>query len=484
MTKGKSKPPRSSWFKPSSREEKDKTALDYGPIDPQLKRSGTEEKKVADEPLETTKPFNPQLSWWQKLFGKAGKKEKESKPSSAYGPIAPHLRREGFTESEVKTPADEPVVSDHPRPSVWQILFGKPGKSMKKSATDFGSIDPELMRPGMKDKIPGGYKPPKRYKRSWLERLLFPRRRRRRSEHSSLFTRPIEPTEQHEKIKFDRFLLLTINSTVKYLLSYVIVYLLYQLTVIYTANRFDISGVLYYYDVFWPIGDSSPLWFPYFKIILITGSGPFFCLLAGFFIFRIFIPITRNQATKLFLLWISLHAMNMFFGAFVAGVTSFDGFGYVADWLFMNIAFRVIFSTLSLFLLAVFGYYTTRFFLETAPSPSFLSHERRGRFLLYQVLIPGILGALILIMLRLPKIPPYHTIVLFTLFAATISAFINRKTRPDRVKSFPRHGGRKFQWNYFLVAIVFFLLYRIVLSYGLHIIIEFRINVSFFGGMV
>ncbi len=483
MTKGKSKPPKGSWFKRSSRDKNDNSALDYGPIDPQLKRSGAEEQKAVNEPPENATPIKAQLSWWQKLFGKSGKKKQIKKSSLDYGPIAPHLKREGFTESEVETTVDEPVVSDPPKPSVWQTLFGKPAKSLKESP-DYGSIDPELMRPGMKDKLPGGYKPPKKYKRSWLEKLLFPRRRRRRSEHSTLFTRPIESPEPHEKIKFDRLLLLTVNSTLKYLLAYVIVYLLYQLTVIYTANRFDISGVLYYYDVFWPIGDSSPLWFPYFKIILITGSGPFVCLLAGFLMFRIFIPLTRNQATKLFLLWISLHAMNMFFGAFVAGVTSFDGFGYVADWLFMNIAFRVLFSIVSLFLLAIFGYYTTRFFLETAPSPSFLSHEQRGRFLLYQVLIPGITGTLILILIRLPQIQPYHTIVLFTLFAATVSAFINRKTRPDRVKSFPKHGGRKFQWIYLFVTIAFFLLFRIVLSYGLHIIIEFRVNVSFFGGMV
>ena len=266
-----------------------------------------------------------------------------------------------------------------------------------------------------------------------------------------------------------------------YLLAFMLVYLVYQFTVVYTANRFGISGVLYYYDVFWPIGDSSPLWFPFYKIILITGSGPFISLIAGLLFFRLFMPKIKNPVTKLFYLWIALHALNMFFGAFVAGVTTNDGFGYVALWFYMNLIFRIIFSFIALFALAMFGYYSAGYFLETAQSQSYLRSEWRQEFLFFQALLPGILGALIIMLVRIPVNPPYHTIILFTLFAATIAALFNPKAKPGRVKSFPKHQGRKFQWVYFLVLLALLAFYRIVLSYGLHIIIKISMTVSFFG---
>jgi hypothetical protein len=354
----------------------------------------------------------------------------------------------------------------------------------EKPTIDQGPISPMLLREGAAeggldqkdfDKLTS-----QRRKRPWWQRLLFSSRRRKHKTPTPLFIKPIEPEAPREKLRLNRSIMLAINSTILYLLAYVLVYLLYQLTVIYTANRFGISGVLYYFDVFWPIGDSSPLWYPYFKIVLITGSGPFISLIAGLLFFRIYIPKARNPVTKLFFLWIALHALNMFFGAFVAGVTTNDGFGYVPLWLYMNIVFRIVFSFISLFALAVFGYYAARYFLETALAPSFLKAEKRSQFLLYQAIIPGILGAVILFLIRIPNNPPYHIIMLFTFFAATITAYFNHKAKPDRIRSFPKHQGRKFQLTYFIIAVALLAAFRIILAYGLHIIIKFSMTVSFF----
>lgn len=266
-----------------------------------------------------------------------------------------------------------------------------------------------------------------------------------------------------------------------YLLAFIIVYLIYQLTVIFTASQFGISGVLYYYQVFWPIGNSSPLWFPYYKIILITGSGPFICLIAGLLFFRIFAPQAKNPVTKLFFLWIALHALNMFFGAFVAGVTTSDGFGYVALWLHMNIVFRILFSLIFLFALAAFGYYATKMFLETAQSPLSLKAENRREFLFFQVFLPGVLGAIIITLVRIPVNPPYFVILLFTIMAATITAYLNRKAKPDHLKYFPKHHGRKLQFLYLIPMLALVAAFRLGLEHGLHFIIRMSISVSVFG---
>lgn len=364
--------------------------------------------------------------------------------------------------------------------SWFKRLFG-----LETSDPGTEAISSDLLRKGVGEGnivLPGSeLKPRLKRRRSLWQRIFGPRRRKKRERSTPLILIPKEPEVKRKKFRLNNGWFLIVNSTILFLTAYVLVYLLYQFSVIFIANVFGISGVLYYYDVFWPVGDSSPLWFPYFRIILITGSGPFVSLVVGLIFFRVLIRKARSHTLKLFFIWIALHALNMFFGAFVAGVTTNEGFGYVALWLYMNLVFRIIFSFAALFALAAFGYYSTRLFYETAQSQAFLKEDSRRLFLAYQVLIPAVLGSIIMILIRIPINPPYHVLVLATLFAATITAVFNRKAKTDKAKHFSKHHGRKIQWAYLVALIGLMLLFRGLLSYGLHIIMRFSLSVSVFG---
>jgi hypothetical protein len=390
-------------------------------------------------------------SWLDQLFNK-------TKPSLGHDEISPALKRDSETawEKPKHDIADELPPSRETRAPVSE----KPRSGVETL--------PEKKR-----------RPP------WWYELFAPRKRRRKSHKkpTPLFIKPIEPEAPRSKLQMSRRLMISINSTIMYLIAFVIMYIVYQMAVIFTANNFGISGVLYYYQVFWPIGNSSPLWFPYYKIILITGSGPFVSLIFGIIFFRIFVPRLKNPIAKLFFLWVALHGLNFFFGGFVAGVTTSDGFGYVALWMRMNIVFRILFSMIALFGLAAFGYHSTRYFLETALSPSFLKSEKRIQFMTFHALIPSILGAIIIILLRMPNNPPYQVIILATMLAATITAVFNRRTRPDKVKSFPKHHGRRLQLGYLFFMVLLLFGFRYGLEYGLHFIIKFSVNISVFGTM-
>lgn len=366
------------------------------------------------------------------------------------------------------------------RRSWFKRLFGR---EIREQGTE--AISPELLRSGAGEGnivLPGSeLRSGSRRRRSFWRKLFGTRRRKKRDHGTPLIFMPKEPEIKRRKFRLNNGWFLITNSTILFLIAYILVYLLYQLSVIFTANLFNISGVLYYYDVFWPKGDYDPNWFPYFRIILITGAGPFVSLITGLIFYRILIRKARSHTLKLFFIWIALHALNMFFGAFVAGVTTNEGFGYVALWLYMNLVFRIIFSFASLFALAAFGYYATRMFYETAQSQSFLKEESRRLFLTYQVLIPAVLGSIIMILIRTPFNPPYHLLILATLFAATITAVFNRKAKTDKAKHFSKHHGRKIQWIYLIVLIGLLLFFRVVLQYGLHIIMKFSFSVSVFG---
>ena len=414
-------------------------------------------------------------SWLSLIFGPQQKPENQEEARQ----ISPLLRREGA--SETIPPAQEEKVRRRrsPRRSYMGGLI-----TLKTKPGQGGSTDESGLQGG-KPLFTGIIEEPvkrHRRKRSFFSRLFGTHKKRSpKTLEVPVFSKPEERHRSTRKIRVGRNFMNALNSTVMFVLAFIIVYLFYQMTVIFTASQFGISGVLYYYQVFWPIGNSSPLWFPYYKIILITGSGPFFCLILGLLFFRVFAVRTQNPVTKLFFLWIAFHALNMFFGAFVAGVTTNDGFGYVALWLYMNIVFRILFSLIFLFALAAFGYHATKLFLETAQSPLMLKSENRREFLLFQVLLPGILGGLIIMLVRTPINPPYYIILLFTIFASTITAFLNRKAKPDHLKYFPKHHGKRLQLGYLIVMLGFLLGFRLGLEHGLHFIIRMSMTISIFG---
>lgn len=390
-------------------------------------------------------------SWLSRLF------KKQPKHSLSHEDISPSLKR----------------GSD----AAWELPKHE-SKEELPPAKEIRPPDIETPRTGIEALPEKHLRPP------WYVRMFAPRRRKRRKiykQPTPLFIKPIDPEPPRNRFQMSRVVMVIMNSTIMYLMAFLIIYFVYQMIVIFTANSFGISGVLYYYQVFWPIGDSSPLWFPHYKIILITGSGPFISLILGLIFFRVFVPRLKNPQTKLFFLWLALHALNMFFGAFVAGVITSDGFGYVPLWLGLHVGLRIFFSMIFLFGLASFGYHFTRYFLETAPSPSLLKSERRRQFLLYHVLIPSILGALVIILVRIPFNPPYQIIVLATMLAATITAVFNHKAKPDRIKSFPKHHDRKLHLGYLVVLALLMIGFRYGLALGLHFIINFRFSVSIFG---
>lgn len=389
-------------------------------------------------------------SWFSRLF-------KKTRPTLGEGAIAPQYVRKSWDDAETT----EQSSTEHFLTEVEQH-----GNLPETTPIARQGVEPIKLR---KRKAP-----------FWAA-FFIPRRRKHVRKDQPLFVKPVDPEPKRGRWQMSRRVMITINSTIMYLIAFVAIYIVYQMAVIFTANNFGISGVLYYYTVFWPIGNSSPLWFPYYKIILITGSGPFISLLIGLIFFRVLVPYAKNPVLKLFYLWIALHALNMFFGGFVSGVTTSDGFGYVALWLRMNIVFRIFFSLVFLFGLAAFGYYSTRYFLETALSPSFLTQEKRRLFLFYHVLLPSILGAAIVILVRIPNNPPYQVIVLATMLAATITAVFNRRAKPDRIKSFPKHHGRKLQVVYLIIMLVLMIGFRWGLAYGLHFIIKINFTVSVFG---
>jgi len=277
------------------------------------------------------------------------------------------------------------------------------------------------------------------------------------------------------------------NSTVLFLIAYVVAYLTYQLTVIFVASIYGIDSVLYYYEVFFSIGNGSPLWTP-FNIILITLSGPIVSLILGLVYYKLFLPRDGfGPVTRLFFLWLSFHSFNMFFGAYAAGTITDQGFGYVANWLHLPVVVKFAFAMISLFILMVIGYNATKPLLETSNSYHRVNSKNRNYFILNQAIIPWILGGVILILIKIPNKNPQHVniivydlIIIGSLAFAIIPTFFNKTVKPDNLR-FKSSKRMKFVWLYMLIAILLIVAYRLGLDNGLHFIIRIMFRVAPYG---
>ena len=281
------------------------------------------------------------------------------------------------------------------------------------------------------------------------------------------------PVDKKYRIKRNIFNFL--NSLFVFVISYLIVYLLYQFVVLFVASWYNLDSILYFYDL--AFNDYSPLW-TRFNIILITFSGPAFSFVVGSFFLRAFFKKKGlSNMQRLFILWIGLHALNMFFGAFVAGVTTDQGFGYVANWLYMNAFFKILLSMISLVILTIIGYYSTRHFLETASSTNRILKKHRFQFLFIQALLPWLIGSLLLFFIKFPFIPPYETVMICTMAFLIVPIVFNPKAKP-KLQIIERKRKTKILWVYFVVFIIFLLFFRIGLYSGLHFIIKMSVTIT------
>ena len=280
----------------------------------------------------------------------------------------------------------------------------------------------------------------------------------------------IDSTDE-AKFHFRNYYYYTINSTALFTISYLLVYLVYQLTVLIVASRWKLDSVLFYYDL--AFNDYSPLWTKY-NILLVTFSGPFISLIIGFLFLRLFSirPKVRGFL-KLFFLWIALHGFNFFFGAFASGVAFSDGFGYVPEWLSFNVFWQILVSLLFLFILGIIGYYSASRFLDTSNSAYRVRDENKLKFLFFQVLLPWLFGTTIILLIKIPNNMPYDMGNIVTIGFAVVPILINRYARPTIAFEGDRRPTQ-IKWNFIVIFIILFLAFRIGLNNGLHISLYYK----------
>jgi hypothetical protein len=270
-----------------------------------------------------------------------------------------------------------------------------------------------------------------------------------------------------------------INSLASFLVAYLLVYLVYQLVVLITASFYDIDAILYYYELVF--NAHSELWDP-LNIIIITISGPINSLFLGFLFFNYFYKKAKSYPRlQLFFLWVGLLAFAHFFAAFISGIITNKGFGYVPLWLFWNAFTKFFFAFIALLSLILIGYFSASKFQTTSNNIYRIQKQNRAIFYLHQVILPYLIGFLIIYLVKMPNNFSYDTLILsFSAFIFGAVFFnIEAKAPPFSVS---KNKPANINWVLILLAIMSLYSFRVYLAEGLHFIIKFSMSITPVGG--
>jgi len=311
---------------------------------------------------------------------------------------------------------------------------------------------------------PGGYHDVFRKSRNERKELARQKRKQLRGSLSKILSTP------DLCIKFGFAYL---HSTAYFILAFMLLYIIYQAVTIIIASSYNIPIVWYYYQLQFPLYTYSPL-YTRMAMVVIFASGPILSLLLAFLFLRFyFIRRTAVRRFRLFYLWGFICGINMFFGAYIAGVFTRTEFIYVSEWLFMSNVFAAeesIFTLIAIFTLIITGRIITPLFLKSSNSVTMIKPEFRLFFILAEVIFPWITGMIILFLITLPNY--YLPLILKTISPGLIlipTLFLYNAQKFDKI---PRSGVIQhtyFRWSIILIVIAILFFYRVILSFGLRV---------------
>ena len=236
-----------------------------------------------------------------------------------------------------------------------------------------------------------------------------------------------------------------LNSTLSFLLSFIIIFFINQLITVYICSIYNIPTLLHslggfinyspryrqvmdYLDIIYLIGPYSYLW-TRFNIIIIFGAAPFISLLLAVIFYKLY-GITKSKVRflRLFFLWSMINSFNMFFGAYIVGAITRSGFIKCVEWIFFSRKYdieEIIIMVLSSIVLITIGFFSRTFFLRISDHKELTISRNRSYFLIAQILLPYLTSIAFLILISFPYLVHYNLFIYLPIFLVVITAVVS-----------------------------------------------------------
>jgi len=260
-------------------------------------------------------------------------------------------------------------------------------------------------------------------------------------------------------------LIISINSTVLFLIAYILVFSLISFITVLSASAFDISSEIQYNQILFYIRSYD---WTSDAVKAIFSTGPILALLSGTLLWILYTKVAEETGIlKLLVVWMTAQCVIFFFGDMMIGALFSKGFGYVIMYLYFMDTGKMIITLFALSAMFTLGLMMARQLLFTANTYfNVLPGDQARRFTLVQYLIPFVAGNIIIGLVKLPGISLYEIFLNFSIILLLIPVYIRAGMMQDlffdeEVKE------TKIYWRSLGIAVVLLILFRIIFGVGI-----------------
>ncbi len=198
------------------------------------------------------------------------------------------------------------------------------------------------------------------------------------------------------------FWIITFNSLASFVLAYLLIFYLNQLSFILTAGMFDYPVTIDYASYFFHI---EPYQWTHDAVFVIFSSGYLLTFIFGLLSLLAFMSLTGEALpVKVFFFWMVLHSSNFVFGGLLLGNLLTEGIGHVFNWMYLLDTPRMIISIIGFFGLLMTALYAARMVAISSDAYFVKYNENIAPFFITaQVIVPYLIGSLTIFLYFYPK---------------------------------------------------------------------------------
>ena len=265
----------------------------------------------------------------------------------------------------------------------------------------------------------------------------------------------------------ETFRTISINSCLLFLIAYLFIYILHLFITGYTAILFNIPVRVYYNDVDYLIRGID--WTPD-SVSGVFSSGPIAMLVLSVFLYILYRAVeTETGIMRLLLLWMIFHSLTRFFGEILIGAILNKGFGFVILYMFVMDTGKVILTILGFVAMFTTGLLLTRQALYSANIYfNDLRRTYRLKFIFLQFFLPYFIGNIVIMLIKIPQFSLFDFAVNASMILILIPVLIRSIGMEDMYFD-EEQKENKFRISLPIIAVVFVLLYRLVLGFGIRL---------------
>ncbi len=241
-------------------------------------------------------------------------------------------------------------------------------------------------------------------------------------------TQPASPAKFSRREKW----IMMLNSASAFIIAYLTIQIISQALTLLIAQNFEFQGTIRYWGVLYFITSND--WTPD-AVLTLYSVQPLTSLILSLIGLIIYLNVQQYEGIlKMIFLWVYVYGLVAFFGALAVGTIINKGFGFVVIYIYLMDTAKLLISLCSLGALLFIGVLSRSLCINSANVYFEEINFRNVKYVIrYHIVYPALLGSLVIILFKLPKITPYELFTLSTIIIFLLPVWTSPGIMGERI---------------------------------------------------